>query len=111
DIKLVERGALALWQRRVKRLSLKQEPNTVWVLSSMGRFRRTVLTLHVRFDPDGKLDGVTWEGVGGCMLCRASTSYVTGLVPEMTVEELEQMRDEDLIEQLGREVAMLRQQV
>jgi len=69
-----------------------------------------VLTLHVRFDSDGNLDAVMWEGVGGCTLCRASTSYMTGLVPKMTVEELEQMRDEDLIEQLGREVVMLRPQ-
>ena len=69
-----------------------------------------VLTLHVRFDEEGKVDAVTWEGVGGCTLCRASTSYVTGLVSDITVEELKQMQDADLIEQLGREVAMQRPQ-
>ena len=67
-----------------------------------------VLTLYVCFESEGKVESVTWEGVGGCTLCRAATSYVTMLVPGMTVEELEQMRDENLIEQLGREVAMTR---
>jgi nitrogen fixation protein NifU and related proteins len=67
-----------------------------------------VLMLYVRFEREDKVEAVTREGVGGCTLCRAATSYVTMLVPGLTVEELEQLRDEDLIEQLGREVAMTR---
>lgn len=66
-----------------------------------------MITMHARFDPDGKLEAASWEGEG-CTISRAAASYVTELVEGMTAEEIEAMSFEDLIEQLGRELVMTR---
>ena len=66
-----------------------------------------VITMNARFDKNGKLEAVSWEGEG-CTISRAAASYVTELVAGMTTAEIEQMSFEDLIEQLGREVVMTR---
>lgn len=66
-----------------------------------------VITMHARFDKDGKLDEVHWEGEG-CTISRAAASYVTELVQGMTAEEIENMSFENLIEDLGRELVMTR---
>ena len=66
-----------------------------------------MITMHARFDPDGRLEAVSWEGEG-CTISRAAASYVTELVEGMTAEEIEAMSFEDLIEQLGREIVMTR---
>lgn len=66
-----------------------------------------VITMNARFDNNGKLEAVSWEGEG-CTISRAAASYVTELVEGMTTAEIEQMSFEDLIEQLGREVVMTR---
>jgi nitrogen fixation NifU-like protein len=66
-----------------------------------------LITMHARFDKDGKLEEVRWEGEG-CTISRAAASYVTELVQGMKPEEIEAMSFEDLIEQLGRELVMTR---
>lgn len=66
-----------------------------------------VITMHARFNDDGKVEGVHWEGEG-CTISRAAASYVTELVQGMTAEEIEKLDFEDLIEQLGRELVMTR---
>src|SRR5713226_4515068 len=66
-----------------------------------------IITMHARFDKDGKLEAVNWEGEG-CTISRAAAPYVTEIVQGMTAEEVEQMSFEDLIEQLGRELVMTR---
>ncbi len=66
-----------------------------------------LITMHARFDKDGKLEEVHWEGEG-CTISRAAASYVTELVQGMKPEEIEDMSFEDLIEQLGRELVMTR---
>ncbi len=66
-----------------------------------------VITMHVHFGPDGKVDGIGWEGEG-CTISRAAASYVTELVEGMTAEQIENTSFEDLVNQLGRELVMTR---
>jgi nitrogen fixation NifU-like protein len=66
-----------------------------------------LITMHARFNEDGTLEAVHWEGEG-CTISRAAASYVTELVQGMKPEEIEAMSFEDLIEQLGRELVMTR---
>jgi nitrogen fixation protein NifU and related proteins len=66
-----------------------------------------LITMHARFNEDGKLEAVNWEGEG-CTISSAAASYVTEITRGMTAEEVEQMSFEDLIEDLGRELVMTR---
>jgi nitrogen fixation NifU-like protein len=66
-----------------------------------------IITMHARFDQDGKLEAVTWEGEG-CTISSAAASYVTEITQGMTADEVEKMSFEDLMEQLGRELVMTR---
>lgn len=66
-----------------------------------------VITMHARFGEDGKLEEIGWEGEG-CTISRAAASYVTEIVEGLTVEEIEALSFEDLIDQLGRELVMTR---
>ena len=66
-----------------------------------------VITMHARFDENGKLEAVKWEGEG-CTISSAAASYVTEITQGMTAEEVENMSFEDLMEQLGRELVMTR---
>ena len=66
-----------------------------------------IITMHARFDANGKLEAVTWEGEG-CTISSAAASYVTEITQGMTAEEVENMSFEDLMEQLGRELVMTR---
>lgn len=66
-----------------------------------------LITMHARFDEDGKLEAVNWDGEG-CTISSAAASYVTEITRGMTAEEVEQMSFEDLIEALGRELVMTR---
>ena len=66
-----------------------------------------IITMHARFDQDGKLEAVTWEGEV-CTISSAAASYVTEITQGMTADEVEKMSFEDLMEQLGRELVMTR---
>ena len=66
-----------------------------------------VITMQARFDEDGKVQQVSWDGQG-CTISRAAASFVTELVEGKTAEEIEAMSFEDLIDQLGRELVMTR---
>ena len=66
-----------------------------------------IISMYARFDKDGKLEAVNWEGEG-CTISRAAASYVTEITQGLTAEEVEEMSFEDLIEQLGRELVMTR---
>ena len=66
-----------------------------------------LITMHARFNEDGTLEAVNWEGEG-CTISSAAASYVTEITRGMTAEEVEQMSFEDLIEALGRELVMTR---
>jgi nitrogen fixation NifU-like protein len=66
-----------------------------------------VITMLARFDKDGKIEEVHWDGEG-CTISSAAASYVTEITQGLTAEEVEQLSFEDLIEQLGRELVMTR---
>jgi nitrogen fixation NifU-like protein len=66
-----------------------------------------VITMHVRFGPDGKAEAVNWEGEG-CTISRAAASYVSETVEGMSIDQIEAMSFEDLMEELGRELVMTR---
>ena len=66
-----------------------------------------IITMQARFNKDGKLEEISWDGEG-CTISRAAASYVTEIVQGLTPEEIEAMSFEDLIEQLGRELVMTR---
>ena len=58
-------------------------------------------------DPEGRIETVSFEGEG-CTISMAAASYVTEMVQGMTLEEVEQLSFETLIDDLGREVVMAR---
>jgi nitrogen fixation NifU-like protein len=63
--------------------------------------------MYARVDPEGHLDAVSFEGTG-CTISMAAASYVTEMVRGMTLEEVENLNFETLIDELGREVVMAR---
>ncbi|HEY7416823.1 MAG TPA: iron-sulfur cluster assembly scaffold protein, partial [Ktedonobacteraceae bacterium] len=44
-----------------------------------------VITIHARFDHDGKVDAISWDGEG-CTISRAAASYVTEMVQGKTMD-------------------------
>jgi nitrogen fixation NifU-like protein len=65
------------------------------------------VVMYARVDPQGHLSDVSFEGTG-CTISMAAASYVTEMVRGMTLEEVEQLDFETLIDELGREVVMAR---
>src|SRR5262249_52010548 len=63
--------------------------------------------MYARITPDGHVSEVAFEGEG-CTVSMAAASYVTELVKGMTLEEIEDLSFETLIDDLGREVVMAR---
>lgn len=63
--------------------------------------------MYARVGDDGRVHEVAFEGEG-CTISMAAASYVTELVQGMTLEEVEQLSFETLIDDLGREVVMAR---
>jgi nitrogen fixation NifU-like protein len=63
--------------------------------------------MFARVDPDGHVSEVSFDGEG-CTISMAAASYVTEMVKGMTVDEVESLSFETLIDDLGREVVMAR---
>jgi nitrogen fixation NifU-like protein len=63
--------------------------------------------MFARVDPAGRIEDVSFEG-SGCTISMAAASYVTEMVRGMTLDEVEQLSFETLIDDLGREVVMAR---
>ncbi|HEV2461836.1 MAG TPA: iron-sulfur cluster assembly scaffold protein, partial [Ktedonobacterales bacterium] len=63
--------------------------------------------MFAKVGPDGLVEEVTFEGEG-CTISMAAASYVTELAQGKTLEELEDLSFETLIDDLGREVVMTR---
>lgn len=66
-----------------------------------------VITMQARFDKDGKVEAISWDGTG-CTISRAAASYVTEIIQGKTAEEIEAISFENLVDELGREVVMTR---
>jgi nitrogen fixation protein NifU and related proteins len=63
--------------------------------------------MYATVSPDGRVERVSFEGEG-CTISMAAASYVTDMVQGMTLEEVENLSFETLIDDLGREVVMAR---
>jgi nitrogen fixation NifU-like protein len=63
--------------------------------------------MYAKVDDDGRITDVSFEGEG-CTISMAAASYVTELVQGMTLEEVENLSFETLMDDLGREVVMTR---
>lgn len=63
--------------------------------------------MYARVSPEGVVEDVSFEGEG-CTISMAAASYVTEMVKGMTLEEIERLSFETLIDDLGREVVMAR---
>ncbi len=63
--------------------------------------------MWAKVSPDGRVEEVRFDGEG-CTISMAAASYVTELITGMTLDEVEQLSYETLIDDLGREVVMAR---
>jgi nitrogen fixation NifU-like protein len=63
--------------------------------------------MYAKVDDSGRIEAVSFEGEG-CTISMAAASYVTELVQGMTMEMVESLSFETLIDDLGREVVMAR---
>lgn len=63
--------------------------------------------MYAKVGPDGRVSEVTFEGEG-CTISMAAASYVTELTTGLTLDEIEALSFETLIDELGREVVMTR---
>ena len=63
--------------------------------------------MYAKISPDGHVERVSFEGQG-CTISMAAASYVTELTEGMTLDEVEQLSFESLIDDLGREVVIAR---
>ncbi len=66
-----------------------------------------VVTIYVKVNPGGKVDAVTFDGQG-CTISQASASVLTECVQGKTLDEIEHVNHDELIDLLGREVVMTR---
>jgi len=63
--------------------------------------------MWAKISPDGCVEEVHFDGEG-CTISMAAASYVTELVQGMTLDEVEELSYETLMDDLGREVVMAR---
>ena len=63
--------------------------------------------MYAKIGPDGRVTDVSFDGEG-CTISMAAASYVTDLVRGMTMDEVENLSFETLIDDLGRDVVMAR---
>jgi nitrogen fixation NifU-like protein len=63
--------------------------------------------MFAKVGEDGRVEDVTFEGEG-CTISMAAASYVTELVRGLTLDEVDDLTFETLIDDLGREVVMTR---
>jgi nitrogen fixation NifU-like protein len=66
-----------------------------------------IVTMMARIGPDNRVEEVHFEGEG-CTISMAAASYVTEMVQGMTVEEIENLSFDRLMDDLGREVVLTR---
>jgi nitrogen fixation NifU-like protein len=63
--------------------------------------------MWAKVSPEGRIEEVRFDGEG-CTISMAAASYVTELAQGMTLEEVEELSYETLMDDLGREVVMTR---
>jgi nitrogen fixation protein NifU and related proteins len=65
------------------------------------------VVMYASVSPDGRVEQASFEG-SGCTISMAAASYVTEMVRGMTLEEVDNLSFETLMDELGREVVMTR---
>jgi nitrogen fixation NifU-like protein len=63
--------------------------------------------MYAKVDESGRVQAVSFEGEG-CTISMAAASYVTELIQGMSIDEVEELTFETLMDDLGREVVMSR---
>jgi nitrogen fixation NifU-like protein len=66
-----------------------------------------IVVMYARLGDDGRIAELSFEGEG-CTISQASASMVTELAQGKTLDEVEAMSFEELIDVLGREVVTVR---
>jgi nitrogen fixation NifU-like protein len=66
-----------------------------------------LVTMYAKLDDSGHIASLSFEGEG-CKISQASASMLTELAQGKTLDEVEAMTYEELIEVLGREVVSVR---
>ena len=66
-----------------------------------------VITLHLKVNSDGKVGQIRFEGEG-CTISQAAAELVAERMEGATIEEIEELQQDIIIDELGREVVMSR---
>ena len=66
-----------------------------------------LVTMYAKLDDDGKIAQLSFEGEG-CTISQAAASMLTELADGKSLDELQAMTYEELIDVLGREVVSIR---
>lgn len=66
-----------------------------------------VITMHLKVDEEGKVRAIRFEGEG-CTISQAAAELVSSRMEGATLEAIEDLQQEIIIEELGREVVMSR---
>ena len=66
-----------------------------------------LVTIYARLDDSGHIEQMSFEGTG-CTISQAAASMLTETAQGKTLEEVEAMSYDDMIDMLGREVVSVR---
>jgi nitrogen fixation NifU-like protein len=66
-----------------------------------------VITMHLKIDDGGKVEAIRFEGEG-CTISQAAAELVSERMEGTSLEEIEDLQQDIIIEELGREVVMSR---
>jgi nitrogen fixation NifU-like protein len=66
-----------------------------------------IVTYHIRVGPDGRLEDIAFEGEG-CTISQAAAELVADETQGRTLDEIEAMSHDEIVDLLGREIVMSR---
>lgn len=66
-----------------------------------------IVTYHVKVDDEGRIAAITFEGEG-CTISQAAAELVADESQRRTLDEIEAMSHDEIIDLLGREIVMSR---
>ncbi|HKP54257.1 MAG TPA: iron-sulfur cluster assembly scaffold protein [Chloroflexia bacterium] len=66
-----------------------------------------IVTLHLKINPEGRVEEIKFEGEG-CTISQAAAELVAERMEGSTLEEIEQLQHDVIVDELGREVVMSR---
>jgi nitrogen fixation protein NifU and related proteins len=66
-----------------------------------------IVTIHIKVDEDGRVEPITFEGEG-CTISQAAAELVSDRMEGATLDEIEALQHDVIIDELGREVVMSR---